>query len=162
MSTMLDGETLRKRLHYDAKTGVFTWKIWVNNRGYTIAGSVDPDGYRWIGVEGKRYPASRLAFLWMTGSFPENDCDHEDGNPSNDAWENLRDATVTQNLRNKRVQSNNKLGLKGVTEHEPGKYRARIKGNGKQIHLGVFNSAEEAHQAYIVAAKKYFGAFARG
>jgi hypothetical protein len=169
MSTIpLTQDRLRDVLKYDQDTGKFRWKVSIQNRVKVdaLAGSPDRHGYTLIRVDGKRYTASRLAWFLMLGRWPEYDIDHKDGDPQNNSWGNLRLATTTQNLQNKRVQSNNKCGLKGIWKHiiagqDTGKWRARIKANGKHIHLGLFPCPAAAHMAYVVAADKYFGEFAR-
>lgn len=160
---MLTQARLKELLEYDPETGIFTRKIRTTNsvRVGDKAGSPDRHGYILICVDGKKYQASRLAFLWMTGAFPKEKAEHKDRTPLNNKWNNLRNSTQQQNQQNKAVQSNNKLGLKGVWAISPIRWRARIKANGKQIHLGVFKSPAEAHLAYIAAATKYFGEFAR-
>jgi hypothetical protein len=94
---------IKEILHYDPETGVFTWKI---SRGRVRAGEIagyihKTDGYRRIGAEewGLK-KASRLAFLYMTGNWPENQIDHINGVRSDDRWSNLRNATHGENLRN--------------------------------------------------------------
>lgn len=160
---MLTQERLRQALDYNPETGEFRWKVRPANSIHIgdLAGSVDDEGYRIITLDRKKHAASRLAFMWMLGRWPYEDCDHEDGFPSNDRWANLRDATTTQNMQNKRVQSNNKSGLKGVTTHAPRIWRARIKVNGVVIDLGIYNCPVAAHLNYAIAADKYFGSFAR-
>lgn len=173
---MLTKERLNEVLDYDPETGNFIRKITVNGRsaGKTsgrqvgrIAGSRDGHGYTVIGIDGKKYWAARLAFLWMTGEWPSYDVDHIDGNPSNNRWINLRQATTQQNLRHKRIQKNNKSGFKGVHKHKDadgvwaGKWRAKIKA-GRHIHLGLFDCPVAAYLAYIVASDVHFGEFAKG
>lgn len=53
------------------------------------------------------------------------------------------------------------LRIKGVRKHECGKFQARIWDGERNIHLGVFNSAEEASAAYEQMAIEMFGDFAR-
>lgn len=158
---MLTQARLKELLEYDPETGIFIWKKMFNFMKKKESGSIDKHGYLIITIDRKHYQASRLAFLWVTGTFPKQKAEHKDGKPLNNKWNNLRPATQRQNQQNKAVQSNNKLGLKGVVNNYPGRWRARIKVNGKQIHLGVFKSPTEAHLAYIAAATKYFGEFAR-
>lgn len=160
---MITQKRLREVLTYDPETGIFRWNPGFGRNGWPtdVAGSPDGHGYMRIGIDGEKYTASRLAFLWMTDIFPAEDCDHKDGDPANDAWSNLRPATTTQNMQNKRIQSNNSSGFKGIVEHRPGIWRARIKASGKQLHLGLFNCPVAAHLAYVVAANKHFGIFAR-
>jgi hypothetical protein len=157
---MLSPERLRSLLHYDPETGVFTWKV---ARKGTAAGTIcvhkRPDGYMRIGVDGRLYYAHRLAFLYMTGRWPSHYVDHVNRNPSDNRWGNLREATVSQNLANS-YRGNAASGLKGAYRHKD-KWRASISINGKNILLGVFATAEEAHDAYKSAAERQFGEFAR-
>ncbi len=85
--------------------------------------------------------------------------DHIDGNGLNNQRENLREATSTQNMRNRHPRFKSTSSLKGVGLFR-GKWRARIFLNGKETHLGVFNTEKEAGLAYDLAARKYFGEFA--
>lgn len=88
--------------------------------------------------------------------------DHIDGNGLNCTRQNLRLATISQNRRNRGKTVSNKSGFKGVYWHkDKQKFAAQIKLDAKLIHLGKFNSAEEAARAYDVAAKKYHGDFAK-
>ena len=98
-----------------------------------------------------QHAAHRLSYLFMEGKWPENDVDHVDGNKSNNAWCNLRHATRSQNMQNKRAaHKSNATGLLGVREYNTtGKFEARIAFEHSQIHLGVFDTAEEAHEAYV-------------
>ena len=93
---------------------------------------------------------------------PENGMmvDHKDLNGLNNQRHNLRICTHAQNSVNDGLQNNNTTGFKGVS-FVRGKFHAGIKINYKRIHLGVFQTAEEAAYAYDTAAKKYFGEYAR-
>jgi hypothetical protein len=93
----------------------------------------------------------------MTGAEPEQDIDHVDGIRTNNSWANLRSATRTQNNYNRKATAE----MKGAHPHRNGKYRSRIKVRGKEIHLGVFNSVEDANAAYADAALSAAGKFAR-
>jgi hypothetical protein len=76
--------------------------------------------------------------------------------------DNLRSATPSQNTCNRKINSNNTSGYKGVSWYYPtGKWRAVIQVEGKQLRLGYFNTKEEAYAAYCEAALKYYGEFAR-
>lgn len=87
--------------------------------------------------------------------------DHEDGNGLNNQRYNLRTCSTSQNAMNSKKASNNTSGYKGVTWHkELGKFVARIHINGKSIHLGVFQSAKEAGEAYNKKALELFGNYA--
>lgn len=152
-------------LEYNRVAGEFVWAnteaIRANIRGKP-AGSVYSDGYVYIRFEGKCLLAHRLAWVIMTGLLPSGPIDHIDMDRANNSAFNLRLASVTQNNRNRRAQSNNTSGHKGVTFHKgTGKYHAKICANKKRISLGYFNSAEQAALAYQQAAKEHHGEFAR-
>jgi hypothetical protein len=88
--------------------------------------------------------------------------DHKDGDGLNNRRVNMRIASHAQNMRNRRKQANNKTGFKGVSLHSAsGSWRASIKKNRKQLHLGYFTTPEQAHAAYREAAAKLHGEFAR-
>lgn len=75
---------------------------------------------------------------------------------------NLRIATASQQVYNRRKQKNNSSGFKGVHEKRPGFFEARIQVNGKTIYLGSSRvSAEKAFELYAAAAPIYHGEFAR-
>lgn len=85
--------------------------------------------------------------------------DHRDLDTLNNRRYNLRLASQSQNQQNKAVQKNNALGIKGVYA-SLSRYCARIHVNGKLKHLGSFDTAEDAHSAYVTAAQEHFGEFA--
>lgn len=157
----LTAEFVRSILDYDPETGEFRWKARLANRIKIgdIAGHIKANGHRYIGIKGgTEYLASRLAWLIMTDKWPEAEVDHENRNPADDRWDNLRPATPTQNIANR--ATSNPLGYKGV-QYRPtlGKYVAKIMINKKQIYLGIFLTAEDAHAAYCKAAETEHGDF---
>jgi hypothetical protein len=86
--------------------------------------------------------------------------DHADGNTLNNARTNLRVCTRAQNSANSKLNCKNKLGLKGVCRDGSG-YKATINIGGRKTHIGRFPTPEEAHAAYVSAAIREFGEFAR-
>jgi len=161
---MLNCEQLRALLRYDATTGVFTWIV---NRGGrfragTVAGWLTEKGYIKIRIGGRDYKAHRLAWLYMTGCWPEHEVDHENTIRSDNRWDNLREATGAQNSRNRRKPVTNTSGFKGVSWNKiTCQWQAVIHIDGKRVILGQFNSPEDAHQAYVAAASEHYGEFAR-
>lgn len=166
---MLTQERLRELMTYEPETGIFTCNVRrtkngkMSRRGGKPAGAVDKSiGYIIIGIDYEKYYAHRLAWFWMRGEWPTDKVDHEDTDGTNNKWSNLRDASQAQNGMNRGVPSNNKAGLKGVSLCKAtGLYRADIGINGKSINLGRVDCPAVAHFAYIIAAAKYFGAYAR-
>ena len=101
-----------------------------------------------------------LVYFVNTGELPEV-VDHEDGNTYNNEFSNLRAATQLQNSHNRKINSNNTTGVKGVSMKYD-KYVARLRvGDGKRTTVGTFNSLEEADRALRVARDKHHGAFAK-
>jgi len=148
-------ERLRDVLAYDPETGVFTWRATGK-----LAGGYAGDGYWRIMVDYKEYRAGRLAWLYMMGRWPVDEAEHRDGDKTNDRWANLREASRRQNLANRKVMGNSRLGVKGVELHH-GSYRVRIRVNGKRVLVGTFDTIEAASAAYAAAAREHFGDFAR-
>jgi hypothetical protein len=102
----------------------------------------------------------------MTGNWPKYQIDHINLKRADNRWINLREATHGQNVQNSSLRKNNTTGFKGVSKlsHKcklKRPFRARITVNNREIILGVFSTAEEAHTAYLAAAKKHYGEFAR-
>ena len=152
-------DRLKELLHYDPETGVFTWLV---SRGRVVAGEIagglDSWGYWRIKIDGNPYQAHRLAFLCMTGKWPEGEIDHENTIKTANNWENLRPASRSQNEVNKPAKGS--VGLKGV-RFQHGKFVASIGVDHKRLHLGTYVTAEEAHAAYVKAATEHYGEFAR-
>lgn len=86
--------------------------------------------------------------------------DHIDGNPSNNRRSNLRICTQHQNTMNSRY-THNKSGVQGVFwDKSRNKWVAQIAINKKHIHLGRYNTKEEAVKSRRFAEKILFGEFA--
>lgn len=165
---------LKKLLHYSPETGVFTWiarpvrkdcartdKAWNSAWAGKPAGSINSYGYVVVSLgRGHTFQASRLAFLYMKGRWPNGDAEHADRNQSNNAWTNLREATRSENLAN-RTYKKTQTGFKGVIKLPNGKYRARVAIAGKMRHIGVFWDAESASDAVKAALTDQYGSFAR-
>ncbi len=154
---------LKELLSYSPETGAFTW---LKNRGRItagdFAGNLDTRGYVRIIIDGKKYRAHRLAWLYTHGKWPEDQIDHVNGNCSDNRLENLREATCSQNNFNKPLQKNNTSGVKGVYWHK-GKQRwtAMCRVNGKRFTVGTFIELEKAAEAIRDFRKANHGSFAR-
>lgn len=161
----LTQKILKKNLRYDPDAGLFFWnkakpRIHVGKQ----AGHKTSLGYIRITINGRRYMAHVLAWFYMTGEYLVRGIDHEDTVGTNNKWCNLRRASQSQNNRNTKVRCDNATGIKGA-RLKKGKgarpFYATINIDGKQRHLGYFDTVEEAHAAYAAKAKELFGRFAR-
>lgn len=154
-------ERLRECLSYDSETGIFVWKKLSGRRSKlgTRAGSFNTSiGYRVIGIDGRRHYEHRIAWILMTGKWPNSDIDHINCDKSDNRWVNLREATMAQNIANIGSWRHNTSGLKGAHWSKAAqRWSSRIGGR----HLGLFDTKEEAHAAYVTAAEEKFGQFAR-
>lgn len=160
----LDARRLRDLLNYRPETGMFCWRETNSNRAKagSIAGTRDKrKGYIYIRIDGRRYLAHRLAWLYVTGEWPEHQVDHRDLNPSNNKWSNLRAATDSDNKANRRGHGALPKGVIFDRRRSVHPYYARIMVRGVFHHIGSFETAEQAAAAYSKAARKHFGQFAR-
>lgn len=159
----LTQERLKELLHYDPITGLFT-HIKARQRVIigSVAGSVDKaQGYIRIGIDGKVYPAQRLAWFYMTSEWPTHLIDHEDTERSNNVWTNLRPATRSQNAHNTKLLDRNTSGYKGVSfERSRNKWTAHVTAYGKRQRIGMFDTAEAADGAARAVREVMHGDFA--
>jgi hypothetical protein len=161
---MLTQERLKELLQYDEHTGVFTWIKPTSNRvkAGSLAANCNTHGYLYARLDKKHYGAHRLAWLYMTGKMPKNLIDHIDGNPLNNAFANLREATQEQNLHNLKKSIKNTSGYKGVHFHKStNKWRAVVTVKNKPKHLGLYATPEEANNVYTNWCVQNRGEFAR-
>lgn len=155
---------VQSTLNYDPETGSLTWKIKGNNQ-YVYPGKsvgwITDKGYLRCELNRQSYYVHDVIWFLVTGKWPKEQIDHDNGVKNDNRWDNLREATNSQNQANSKPFKKNKLGLKGVYKETYGNgFRAQIKVNGEQMYLGYFKTKEEAALAYNKAALKYFGEFA--
>lgn len=159
---MLTQEKLKSILHYDPKTGVFTWRVrqaFNTHIGERAGNLCKVSGYWRIGLEGRHYKASRLAVLYMTGEWPKGIVDHKDRVRSNDVWENLRDVSYAVNNANMSKKS------RQVGTNVPGvywyanrkKWRVSVTWKGKQLSCGYYDDVELAELVATEARAKLYG-----
>jgi len=148
---MITQERLKELFYYSPETGLITRIKKTSNRVSVgdIAGCVDSKGYVSIGVYGKTFRAHRLAFMYMTGSWP-NHVDHINGIKADNRWDNLRSVTNKENHKNMPKQKSNTSGVTGVCWSKSiNKWVSRIYDGGSAINIGVFDNIFDA-----VAARK--------
>lgn len=160
---MISRARLKELLHYDPETGIFTNLV---QRNYNApvgkrAGKVVSHGrYRMIALDGLDFYEHHLAWFYVYGEWPKNAIDHWDGNGTYNAISNLRDATQSENMCNAQRQVGSS-GLKGAYLDERRlTWYSKIQFGGQVWNLGPFDSAEEAHEAYLEAAEQIHGEFA--
>lgn len=107
------------------------------------------------------YAYHRVVWFLATGEQPLFIIDHIDRDGTNNCITNLRRATTSLNQANRKGVDGRSLP-KGVYEKKPGRFCAQIGVNGHRRSLGNFDTPEEAHEAYMTAARAAFGEFARG
>jgi hypothetical protein len=153
----LSRERLAQLFSYDPETGHFIRLPGGSYRpkGGDVAGCIKSD-YVVIRVDGVLYRAHRLAFLYMTGAWPENEVDHLNGIKSDNRWKNLRDVTLAENRQNQiRARKNSKTGLLGAHfDTNRNQFKAEICISGKNRNLGYFDTAADAHAAYLKAKRE--------
>lgn len=118
------------------------------------------DGYINCSFNGKRYPIHRLIFMWMEGYWPKY-VDHKNHVKHDNRWDNLREATHSQNGQNQ-LRKPGKNGYKGVA-HKAGRkkaFEARVYKDGRCYTGGTYYTAKEAAIAYNEKATELFGEFA--
>lgn len=157
---MIAQKDLKQWVHYDECSGVFT-RIQdtahtpIAYRKGTRAEGRNAQGYIELSINGTRYRAHQLAFVYMGEEVPKM-IDHKDRVRHNNAWSNLRACTSTENNRNRKVQARSTTGHKGIGVRANGKFRASI---GKK-NLGTFTKLEDAIAARTAAEHKHYGDFA--
>lgn len=158
----MNQEQIKAVLQYDALTGIFRWRFGGRSRAgkkqpWAIAGTPHNQGYVQISINRTRYLAHRLAWMYVHGEWPKHCLDHINGVRSDNRIENLRDVTHQVNAQNQRaVGKRNTSGLMGVGwRKDRQKWRATITLNQKQKFLGVFDTAGQAHEAYLNAKRQF-------
>lgn len=122
--------------------------------------SKNTQGYYQVGLykngKEKKHRVNRLvAIAFLPNHDNKPMVDHIDENKMNNNITSLRWATRSQNGYNKGKQKNNMTGFNGVSLHKGSqKYNAQININGKNTHLGLFQTTEDASQAYEAKAKE--------
>lgn len=147
---MITQERLKELLHYDPNTGIFTRLKSLSPRAMrgSTAGTTQK-GRIIICIDNKRYKAHRLVWFYVYGKWPTGPIDHRNGIDNDNRLGNLRDVSQTINNQNQRIaQKNNLSGFLGVTKFNK-RWRASICIDNKMYHLGMFNSPELAHEAYL-------------
>ena len=156
-----DIELIRSVLEYEKETGFFFWKVKPSHSKISVgdrAGTLLKNGYVMIRINKRGYLAHRLAWAIIHGESPVQMIDHINGIKTDNSIENIRPVTRSQNLQNQyfataRNKTSHFLGVSLFKKCN--KFRATININGKNKHLGTFDSEELAHEEYVRAKKTF-------
>lgn len=142
-------QVLWSLLDYNPDSGKLTWKP-RDEPSFDARFAGKPafitmeQGYLRGSIYGQLYAAHRVIWVMMTGKEPVG-VDHEDGNPSNNRWSNLKEAAQAVNQKNQKLHKTNTSGHAGVTfKKSINKWQAVIGHKNKQILLGSFDNKEDA------------------
>lgn len=171
-----DQQLLQASLDYDPQTGLLVWKRrpeftfnptlkrtashLANAFNATYAGkpaftAIAKNLYLKGAFNAQNYYAHRIIYKMVTGHDPL-DVDHDDGNRQNNKWGNLFSKSRGDNLKNRRLSSNNTSGYHGVSFHTGHQlWAATIYDNGKCVSLGWFADKEHAITARKTAEVFY-------
>jgi len=146
---MIDAFEIDLYLNYDPIAGVLTWK----SSGAQAFTSIDSGGYPHGSLCGFYVRAHQVAWAFVKGYWPL-EIDHRNGDRADYRIDNLRDVPHSVNSRNMRRRSRIRELPNGVRFHK-GKFHAHIRVGGRQKHLGVFTSADLAHNARLEANRQF-------
>ena len=168
-------ELLRQLLRYEPDTGKLYWKERTPDLFTNGARSADCECARWNAQFAGKEAFTSISIRYKVGSIFYaqykahriiwsifyNDCsdftiDHINGDSCDNRIVNLRKSNALDNMRNRKLQSNNKSGALGVCWYKASrKWKAYIKNNKKNIHLGYFDNLDDAIAARKEAEAKY-------
>lgn len=144
---MITQKQLKDLLHYNPDTGIFIWmkrpskKIMVGE----IAGAKSDRGRMNLSIAKTKYKLHRLAWLYMTGSYPDGEIDHIDQDASNNRFSNLRDVSHQENSRNMRLHRDNTSGVSGACwNKEKRGWDVEIGAKENRTRGGRFKNFDEA------------------
>ena len=146
---------------YNPVTGILTSKngSCQKNIGDAVGSISRQSGYVKITYKRKLYQGHRVCWAIHYNEVPPDEIDHKDTVRHHNWIDNLREATSSTNKANKFFHKNNTSGYKGVSLFKrTGRYRATIAG---RIHIGYFDTPEQAAVAYDAELISRYGEFAR-
>jgi hypothetical protein len=161
----LSVEEVRAALSYDPDTGILYWRSKLLNRravtGRPTSRAVNR-GYLRVKLNGTYYFAHRIVWFVHTGAWPLDQIDHVNLVRTDNRFVNLREADSTGNMANRAAMVPNQLkGVTHVAYNATNPWQAQIVHKRKHYNLGYYPTEQAAHEAYVKAAKRLFGSYAR-
>jgi hypothetical protein len=131
------------------------WKWSADHKGYAIRSEKRTE-------TGRTFRKQLYMHRVIMGANPLILVDHINGDVLDNRKENLRFATHPENMRNRRIQRNNKTGYKGVGYNpKKNRYYSYLKVNGKSRIVFLTRDKAEAAHIYNQFAEQIYGDFAR-
>ena len=118
------------------------------------AGTPQTAGYLKVGVLYRNLLVHHIVWFLTHNQWPEHRLDHIDGNILNNSPDNLRQVTNSQNLRG-HSKIRGAVKYRGVY-HKNRRYSATYTHDSKKIHIGYYDTAEEAAIARDIKCYKEF------
>lgn len=147
---------LKELVIYDPTTGIFIWTEKERGRRFKKqVGRIHTSGHLRVKLFGSFYYLHRLAWFYVHGKWPKDKLDHKDHIRYHNWIGNLREATNIVNGRNRKLNLNNTTGFIGIRLTPSKKWKAGIKVDGNNIHLGTFKYKKDAIAIRKKANKKY-------
>lgn len=147
---------------YDPDSGVFTRRVQVSNQhvGDTV-GCLGKRGYLVANIDGKIQYLHRVAWLYMTGSWPVKKLGHKNRIKTDNRWDNLRIASDYQNASNTSRKNKSNTDVRGVYFcTRTSMYVAEVRHRGKRVLYKRYKTLEEAKCVVEQIRSKYHGEFA--
>ena len=162
MTKDLTVELLNELFYIDTGTWRLMRKTIPSNRcnKNKMAGSLGKRGYLVVRINKQQFYEHRIIYAIANGFNPLQNIDHIDGNKLNNNPSNLRDVSQTENMQNiTKARKHCVSGIQGAFLHKKtGKYTSSITANKVRHYLGMFDTPEQAHAAYM-SAKRQMHAF---
>ena len=155
---MITQDELKELFTYCEKTGNLIYKIdvGIKIKAGAIAGYTNK-GYNIVTVNYQKYMAHRLIWIMLHSSIDSKlQVDHISGERGDNRISNLRLVTHQNNSKNQKLPKSNKSGVIGVCwDKRESKWRATVRVDGKQKHLGCFTNKEDAIKVRQAAEIEY-------
>jgi len=164
-NTTLTADRLRELVLYEPETGRFFRRTHTKvSKPGDETGRPRSSGYSSASVDGIKYYAHRVAWLYVHGAWPAGVIDHINGDRSDNRICNLRDVAHTDNLQNvwaptKKHGRGSHLGVH--YSKRINRWIAQIRSDGKTRHIGCFVDEQEAAAAYLAAKRQLHAGFTK-